>query len=751
MQFSKYLAYSTALASLALSLPMFTASAQETDDEPGSKRLNTVVVQARRQEESIQDTPVAVTAVDEVTLNRAFPNDTTAIAQFSPNVVLDKQEAGTASGASFSIRGISYQDVEKAFDPTVLLFVDDIAIGTGTGSVMSLLDVEQVEVLRGPQGTLFGKNAVGGVVHLRRKKPQLDSIGGKVQATLGNFDTTNLQGTVNLGGEKVALKLTAANFDHGGYFENRATDLATGTSLGLPDEDEKENTIFSGHVLFQPTDRLSFELQGTTSELSGSAAPVLNISDNATPGTGDLLCWLAGQCAPGPGQPQGGDPQVSLANFTSVVELETDMYSWRGEYDVSDNLSLTYIGGHMQSDELTQTDFDGSPITFFNTFRPSEYSQDSHELRLTGNTDRLNGQLGLYFWEAESDGLNNAPGVVDRTETTSESFSIYGEADYEFTPQWIGTVGARYIEEDKTMTKTVSDGMGSFTIPTTVFDRSDDDIIWRLGLRREFENGNMGYFTYSTGFRSGGFSPRAATLDALGDGFAPETLTNFELGAKTEWADGRFILNAAFFHMIYEDMQLELSVAAPAPINQQQAIINAGEANITGLEVDFAGQLTDNWSVQGSIGLLDASYEQFIGDLFSEGVNSDFSNLDLRRAPDTTFSLSSTYEQEMFGGTGYARVGYNYRSDYEGTTNNHPGTQIDGYGLLDASVGLERNNWSVSLFGNNLTDEDAFVHTFVVSPSIDRTTGTQGSFWKFAMPRTPMTYGVQLKVNFGDY
>src|SRR5512134_1120801 len=158
----------------------------EATESPGG--LEEVVVSARRREESLQDVPVAVSAVSGDVLERAFVVDTTQLAQFTPNVVFDKVEAGTAGGAAFSIRGISYQDVEKAFDPTVLVFVDEVAIGTGTGNVMNLLDAERIEILRGPQGTLFGKNAVGGIVNVHRKKPELGATGGKVRATFGDFD-----------------------------------------------------------------------------------------------------------------------------------------------------------------------------------------------------------------------------------------------------------------------------------------------------------------------------------------------------------------------------------------------------------------------------------------------------------------------------------------------------------------------------------------------------------------------------------
>lgn len=726
------------LGGATLVAPSNPVQAAPADAAEASGGLEEVVVLARKREESLQDVPVAVSTVSAEALERAFVVDSTGLAQFAPNVVLDKVEAGTAGGGAFSIRGISYQDVEKAFDPTVLVFVDDVAMGSGTANVMSLLDVQSIEILRGPQGTLFGKNAVGGIINIHRKKPQLGEVSGKLRATAGNFDTRNIEGYFNFGGDTAAIKLTAARLEHEGYYDNITLDTT---------QDDRREVNYGAHLLWKPTDSLSLELQGNHIDQQGTPNPVLNISDGtAVDGSGDAFCAFFGQCAPGPGQSQSGDAQVAVSDGFTYLELESDTYIGQLNWDINDQYLLTYIGAYNESFDDTAFDFDGSPLPLYHARKPGDYRQRSHELRITRSHPIFSGQAGVYFWNANSYTINIAPALFDRAWAKSESFSVYGETDFRFAEQYVLTTGFRYIEEDKELEKFVDDGMGGVLIPAgTKTARSDDEVIWRLGLRYEFSGGDMIYASYSTGFRSGGFSPRAATVEVLERGQDPEKLSNYEVGARTRWLDNRLQLNLTLFHMIYDDMQIETSLPAAGGNGQQQGFDNVGKASIDGAELDLLAQLTDRWTLSGNLGLLDAQYDSFFTDLYSEGTPRDFSNLKLRRAPDVSYSLSSNYEQDIGAGTANFRISYNWRDDYEGTLNNHPGTAIDAFGLLDASLGYEYNNWSVALFGSNLTDEDAYSHTFAVVPNAQG-----GTFWKFATPRVPRTYGVQLTYEFGN-
>jgi iron complex outermembrane receptor protein len=255
----------------------------------------------------------------------------------------------------------------------------------------------------------------------------------------------------------------------------------------------------------------------------------------------------------------------------------------------------------------------------------------------------------------------------------------------------------------------------------------------------------MGYFTASTGFRSGGFSARASTLDVLEKGESPEKLYSYELGVKSEWLDKRLRLNAALFHMLYKDMQIESNISCPqcATGGQQTAVLNVGQATINGAEFELSGRVTDHWNLSGTVGILRAKYDKFFTDLLGTGAASDFSYLPLRRAPHTTASIQSIYDVPLPVGSLSLFVGYNWTSDYADTINDQSGTHIQSFGILNSSLTYKYNSWEAALFGNNLTNEGAFTHTYAVGP-----TPEGGSLWKFANPRTPRTYGVKVTYRF---
>jgi iron complex outermembrane receptor protein len=256
----------------------------------------------------------------------------------------------------------------------------------------------------------------------------------------------------------------------------------------------------------------------------------------------------------------------------------------------------------------------------------------------------------------------------------------------------------------------------------------------------------MAYFTFSQGWRSGGFSARANTVEVLESGQDPEKLDNYELGIKSDWLDRRLRLNATLFHMIYNDMQIESNIPCEScSTGQQTAVLNVGKATIDGVELEFTGNPIENWTLTGSVGLLDAVYDEFFTDLLGTGTPADYSYLPLRRAPETTWALQSNYEIQMPVGDLSWFIGYNWTSDYAATIDDHPGTHVDSFGILNSSLTYQYSDaLEFSLYGNNLTDEGAFTHVYAVGG-----TAEGGSLWKFANPRVPMTYGLKVIYRFG--
>ncbi len=312
-------------------------------------QLEEVVVTARKRAESMQDSPLAVSAVTRETIEAAFLGDATGVAQFAPNVVFDDISAGTPGGGGISIRGISYQDVEKTFDPAVLMYLDGVPLGTNTGNAMNLLDIERIEVLRGPQGTLFGKNAVGGVINIHRTKPILGQWAGKARVRVLDEDTsTNLEGVLNIPlGENLAAKVTLAELESPAYFDN----VTTGR-----DEGGSEETRYGIHLLWEATEALRAEVQYNKSEKDGTLAPMLNIN-----GPLQTHCQLFGACGVGPDRPLSGDRREGAGDLRQDYFLDAEDYQLDLNWDINEYLTGVLIAAHRETDERTRLDFDGSP------------------------------------------------------------------------------------------------------------------------------------------------------------------------------------------------------------------------------------------------------------------------------------------------------------------------------------------------------------------------------------------------------
>lgn len=743
--------------------------------------LEEVLVTARRKVENIQDVPVAVTAISGAELEQAFTLDTTGLQHFAPNVVFDTIEVGTPGGGGFSIRGIGYQDVDKGFDPTVLVSVDDVPLATGTGQVFDLIDIESIDVLRGPQGTLFGKNVVGGLINIHRVAPRLNETSGKVRVRAGQFDKYSGDVLFNYGKENWAVKLTGgAERQDKGYVDN----LAGGTLW------DRDTDHFGAHVLWQPNDVFKGEVMYDYSKLSGSAGALFLTDIDEK----DVFCLLTGvfdslgvppggvYCSRDPGQPATGDWDTSATDYQTGNELEKNQFTARLTANVTDDHTLTYIGSWMRSTDDQYTDGDGTLYPIYHFRRWGDYEQVTNEVRLNRDTgSRLTWVVGLF--QAWAEGSSNQatiltlldpscffggasqPCTKEYSLTTSNSYSAFGEADLALMDdKLVLTAGARYISENKKLARSLySYARDEYDLPpNSGGSRTDDDVIYRLGARYRFTDDVMAYFMTSTGFRSGGLSPRAQTVDALARGYKPENLTNYELGLRTTLFDDRLLLNLTAFRMDYEDMQIELAIPAlnpdgtPAGTGTQLAIENAGEARIYGAEIEAEWVVTDWWRLSGNVGFLDAKYEELFaniwGDQDAEGnllPPQDESDLDLRRAPEVTYTLMSAMSWTLGGGDLSWRASYSHTDGYEATITNYPGSAIDGYEIVDSSVSYSFGKWMLSLFGRNLTDEESWTHSYAVNPV--RPTATDaapGTLWRFAQRRAPREVGVELQYRF---
>ena len=734
--------------------------------------LEEIVVTARKQTESLQDVGFAVSAMSQTEIERTFARDLTDLASISPNLIIDDTGQGPGGVAAIFIRGIGVADVEKNFDPAVGVVVDGMFIGANAGSLLRSIDLASAEVLRGPQGTLFGRNTIGGLINVTRTQPT-GELGGKLRAGVENYDTYYVDGVLNFGlTDNLAGKVVVAKREQDeGYFDNATT--------GQDGRGKVDYQSYNLNMLWSVTDSLELEFTYQEEETDQDTPELINTGQDR-----HLFCNNTGQspgntvdygyCSPSMSSPISGDRYVTLnqglrsggptadrdnpllfSMESDAVPLplqstfDTEMYSFEARWSLSDSYRIDYLFGHWESDETAFTNWDGVPELLYSTSRPGSYEQDSHELRLTYDAGgRLSFVGGVYYWESSYIAESNswvgfpAPGLIidiyQFTEQDTESRAVFFEGDYAVTDRLTLTVGGRYTKDEK---KTRQQGnvetiSGDFTANP---EEEWNEFTPRMGARYAFNDDVMAFFTYSKGYRSGGFNGRVNSVIEAREAFDPETVDNYEVGIKSEWLDNRLRVNANIFFMEYEDKQEELQLPDSSGTGQKTVVTNASSATIQGIEFDVQAYVSDRFSLRANLGYLDTEYDNFQYTAL-DGSVVDLSSLEFRRAPDVTGTLDATYEWDMAGGTAWVRGSYHYIGGHFTNVTNSPELENDGQSLVDASVNYAMSNGlTLSLFGRNLTDEDGYSHGYDVA-----------GLWSYAAVRAPRTYGVELVYNFGQ-
>jgi iron complex outermembrane receptor protein len=716
-----------------------------------SGALEEVVVTARKRTEKLQDVAASVSALSSGELNRRFDSDVRDFANASPNVVIDDTQQGPGGVAAVYIRGIGVADVEKSVDPAVGVVFDDVYIGQSSGSLFKAIDISRVEVLRGPQGTLFGRNATGGVINIARSRPTQE-LSGKARVTYGRFDTLKGEAVVSGGlTPAIAVKVSAAYEKSDGYFYNRTLDQ---------DAQRSRFWAIGGQVLITPTDKFEVSLSYDHQKTEQDPSQLVAVNRDT-----DAFCVYYAQCSPSPGVPTSGDPYVSLGNgpLGHNARFELDLAIGKAKYDLTDSLSLIYILGHLRTDEGVTQDWDSSPFTLYHTDRPAKWRQTTHEVRVAqGAGGPLTYVLGGYLWDSNyTIDLKNYIGFLapyplvtsfQNVRQTNKSWAVFGEADYRVLPQLKLTLGARYTHDRKTSQvndqgvffyDTLQEANPLFSVPGSIFMPTPEKKSWskftpKASLSYDITPDKMIYVLYSRGYRGGGFNGRPSTIGAATIPYDPETLDNYEAGTKTEWLGRRLRVNASVFLMKYQEMQQDLDVPAPGTsTGRENRTINAASADLKGAELEVLARPVQGFTVHGNLGYLDAKYKKFFGDIYSTGTEVDASFLKIRRAPKWTWDLGATYEAPIGPGTFWATGEIHYIGPHEVTFLNNPNLRNDGQHLVDASLNYRWRNTTVSLFGKNLANEKGWTIGYDVQ-----------NVWSYAAPRPPRTWGIALTQSF---
>jgi len=690
------------ISSVALAQDETETNEQQQSD---TLTLDDVKVTARRTEESAQDIPVAVTNFSREDIQDAQAENLDGLAGAVPNMNLVLGR-GSASSANIYIRGIGQPDALQTFDPGVGVYVDGVYMSRIQGALMSLYDVERIEVLRGPQGTLYGKNTIGGAVNVITRKPS-EEFGGEVEFLFGDYSKTS--GSAYLTGGISAntnMSLSLVHSLDNGY----VTDPVTKQHYN-----DRDNTAARLIIDSNPTSQLNWTLsfdytdQENALTLGKAEAPLIAVdfADLANP----VLTYL-----PDPGE-YNFHGRSSFQNGENQ-ELRHYGMSFAVDYMMNEAWTFKSITAYrdLQSDAFI--DIDATVLQLGDVFVGVDQNQTSQEFQfLYDNNSGFNAVMGVYYMkedvpsyqEAYADDFLRFAGVPldflrtidDDLETTS--YALFAQGNWTLTDRWGLSAGIRYSKDKKDYyrtTTTISEA-GPFLDGTFEFEASDswDDITPMLSVDYSISDGHMVYASISKGFKSGGFNGRANAATDVSS-FDPETVWTYEIGGKSMFLDNRMRANWAVFSSDYEDFQ-----ARVAEDISSFPVINAAELDIKGAELEVTWLLSGNTSIYSSLGYLDAQYKEFF----------DFRYPDQDRSEDTppfspewTFRLGINHSIFLDGGA-TLRMGanVNFTDDLYLSVDNRDVLSQDQYWLTNAYVAYDFADprWSIRAGGKNLTDE----------------------------------------------
>ena len=705
--------YALTLAT-AVSAPAVVAQSDEQ-----KLQLEEVVVTARRRSESLQDVPIAVTALSGDALTLKGASDITELAQSVPSVTLEPSRATNTTLTAF-IRGVGQQDPLAGYEQGVGLYLDDVFLARPQGAVLDIYDVERIEVLRGPQGTLYGRNTVGGAIKYVTRRLS-DEFTGSLKGTYGSYDQIDLVGTVSVPlGESFRVGGAVASFQRDGYGENKTTG-----------DDQYDKDIFGYRLSAEwlPTEdilvRFSYDdTQDDSSPVAGyrpfpgavSGAPVLN----------DIYDSLA-----------GAKDNISTSGINGNNEVESEGWMVSLDWNLGDYWTFRSITADREDYTESVIDFDSLEVDDFDAPVIYDNDQFSQEFQLLFNGEKMNLVTGFYYLDAEaSNDFDVVLGQLGRSaygseltaytggSVETESWSVFADLTWNFTDKLSLAVGGRYTEDKRSADVFRGSYLGAGGSP---FFGNDDAVLIavtsdyeaertfydfspRINLSYLWTDDITVYAGYSQGFKAGMFDPRGANLvtPAVEEGVDPEQLDSYEIGFKSMYWDGRAITNVAVFYSEYTDMQVPGSVGIDTNgdgINDDfvGTLTNAGEAEISGIEIEGNFLFTENFSMQLAASFLDTDIKEWI-------VNDvDVSDQrEIQNTPEEMAYIGFTYNTMAFSGELTLNANWSYKGDITQFEVPAPVLDQDAYDVINASViwVSESETWLLGLYGKNLTDEE---------------------------------------------
>jgi len=694
-----------AMPALAQDAGTGTPATGSTSDR-GPTTLESITVSARKREETLQEVPVAVTAFTPETIDKLDIQDIGDLDEQVPNLTIYAARGSTSTVTAY-IRGIGQSDPLWGVDPGVGIYLDDVYIARPQGALLDVFDVGRIEVLRGPQGTLYGKNTIGGAIKYISRGLTQDPE-GFAEVRVGNYGQLDAKAGLGgaIGGHDSGLRarVAVASLNHDGYGENKLN--------GQPVSDKQINAARLQLGAYAGDDldiQFALDWMDDQSGVRGAQMLAPNPLAPAYPPLSSRYDIRSGM---------GNVNDTTMKGASATV-------NWRA----TDDWVFKYVIAKRESDTDTNIDFDTTPLKLVDVHALYNDNQVSNELQVNfDGGGRARGVMGLYWFDGDAGGrvlnyfsnpllppaltnplLGDTQGYVN-----TRSLAVYADWTFDLTQRLKLDLGARYTDEDKhavALNRFFTDTTYTTSWGTAAnFDKTVNfkNVSPKASLDYQITPDIMAYVSASRGFKSGGFNIRANTtaVPRSGEPFDDETVDSYEIGTKMGFWDQRAFLNLAYFYNNYKDIQLSVFTEYTLPNGTQTFFgdfTNAGKGHVQGLEAEYQFLPTEHWMISGNLAWLDAKYDEFI----DRGVNiadtQRFTN-----APEFSGALNVEYRTALAnGGNLSARVSYAYQSEVWPTTDLSPLIRQPGYGLLNAGVIWKANDaWTFSLEGSNLTDEE---------------------------------------------
>ena len=688
-----------------------TAPAQQA-----SFSIEEVVVTATKTGETrLQDTPLAISAFGGDDLSRLGVADIRGLAEMTPNLAVSEN----AGFSQVFIRGIGSNNAFAGSDPSSTIHLDGVYLARPSAYFANLFDVERVEVLRGPQGTLYGRNSVGGTINVVSRKPH-EELMGKAEIGFGNYELVEGKLYVNAPlADDLYASVAAVYTDREGYIKN--------VNPAGNDLDDDQTKAIRSQLRWNPG-RVDAILRA---DYSRTESAIMGFSKLLEPRGSELTDSLLGDF-------RRVANNVPHEHFRRAWGLSADV-----NVELSDNLDLKSLTAYRKSRFYGSFDTDASDRDLQRTELNEYQDQFSQEFNLTGRFGRLTTIAGAYYFRETIDYPLSVENRTAGTATTSlphvvtESFAFFQQSDFDVTDSLTATFGIRYTEEDKEFSqyhyiRSLATGLPAG--PIAEYDTEGKYKAWtpKFGLEWTPTEDLMLYASASRGFKSGGFINSSRDPN---QGFGPEKLWAYEVGAKSQWLDRRLTLNLSAFYYDYTDLQVNFFIAPG-----QTDIRNAAEATVKGIEFEFDLHAFETTRISGSVSLLDATYDSFpAAPRRGNQAVFDASGMYLNNSPKHLVALSLEQQLPNIGNIETSfRVDASWNGRRYFTPENTLLESQEGYFLLNASLEMRVNeDVTVTLWGRNLTDEDYVTGT-----------ASYASLLVAGRVAPPRTYGIKVGYSF---